>query len=224
MADTSRRQRVERVLDRTIKPVVWIVALALLGQMAYEMYTGRLVDPIEDLTHRTGFVALAALMLTLAVTPVRRATGWNGAVNARRLLGLWAFAFALIHFGIYLFDQGVLLEGAAAWSYVVEDVAERPYVTVGFTALLLLVPLAVTSTKGWVRRLGGKRWQRLHRLVYVVAVAGLVHFFLAVKRDVRDPTLYALVFGTLFAARLIVGRARAGRAVASAAPARAAES
>src|SRR5918999_1155499 len=102
---------------------------------------------------------------------------------------------------------------------IAEDVAKHPWVWIGVIAWTLLVPLAVTSTKGWVRRLGGKRWQRLHRLVYVVAIAGLLHFFLAVKRDVRDPTVYALVFAALFAARLIVERRSSARVAAPAAPA-----
>jgi methionine sulfoxide reductase heme-binding subunit len=156
-------------------------------------------EPIEEATHITGFSALTLLLGSLAITPLRRLEGWNGLIGARRSLGLSAFGYAGLHFAIYLLDQGFALE------YIVEDVAERWWVTVGFGALLLLVPVAVTSTKGWIRRLG-KRWQKLHRLVYLAAGLGVLHFFLLVKEDVRRPLLFAAAFALLMALRLPLRR------------------
>lgn len=157
-------------------------------------------EPIEESTHITGFSALTLLMATLAVSPLRRAFGWNGLIGARRSLGLSAFGYACLHFAIYLLDQGFAL------GYIAQDVAERWWVTVGFGALLLLVPLAVTSTRGWIRRMG-KRWQKLHRLVYLAAGLGVLHFFLLVKEDVRRPLLFAAVLALLMALRLPLRRA-----------------
>jgi methionine sulfoxide reductase heme-binding subunit len=171
-------------------PLVW-----LLARIATD---GLGAEPIEEATHITGLGALGLLMATLAVTPLRRLTGWNGIIGARRSMGVSAFAYACLHFSIYLLDQGF------AWHYIVEDVAERWWVTVGFTALLLLIPLAVTSTRGWIRRLG-KRWQKLHRLVYLATGLGVLHFFLLVKEDVRQPLLFAAVFAALMSFRIRLG-------------------
>jgi sulfoxide reductase heme-binding subunit YedZ len=150
-------------------------------------------------------------VITLAVTPVRRVTGWNGIVKYRRMLGLFAFFYACLHFLTYL-----VLDQFFAWSFIVEDVAERPYITVGFTAFLILLSLALTSTNGWIRRLG-KRWQRLHSLIYVAVLAGLIHFLLQVKADVREPTIFALIVVALLGARLVRLRKRR-RAGSSAEP------
>lgn len=189
-------ERVERVLDRLLKPAVWLLSLLPLALIVFHGLTDRLgAEPIEEITHRTGKTALTLLMVTLAVTPVRRLTGWNGAIRARRALGLFAFFYAVLHFGIYLFDQWF------DWSLIVEDVLKRPYVTVGFTALVLLVPLAVTSTKGWIRRLG-RGWPKLHRLVYLAAGLAVLHFVWLVKADLRDPLIYAAVFAGLMAFRV----------------------
>jgi methionine sulfoxide reductase heme-binding subunit len=188
--------RAERALDRVLKPAVWVGALLPLALLVADAFTDGLgAEPIEEITHRTGRTALTLLMVTLAVTPLRRLTGWNGVVRGRRTLGLFAFFYACLHFAVYLFDQGF------SWAFIVEDVAEHPYVTAGFTALLLLAPLAVTSTRGWVRRLG-KGWQKLHRLVYLAAGLGVVHFLWGVKKDLRDPLLYLTVFAVLMAFRL----------------------
>ena len=195
-------RRWEATAARWVRPLAWaggLLPLALLILAAFT--TGLGAEPIEKVTHRTGFAALTLLMCTLAVTPVRRLSGWNWLVPARRILGLSAFGYACGHFAIYLFDQGF------SWGYIAEDVAERPYVTAGFTALLLLVPLAVTSTQGWMRRLG-KRWQKLHRLVYLAAGLGVLHFLWGVKQDVRDPLLFAAVFALLMALRLLKLRLR----------------
>ena len=179
-----------------LKPAVWIGGLLPLALLAIAIATGTIeADPVKDITHRTGKAVLTLLLATLAVTPVRRLTGWNGAIAARRPLGLFAFFYAVLHFFIYLGDQ------AFSPAYIVEDVVEHPYVTAGFTAFCLLVPLALTSTKASIRRLG-KRWVKLHCLVYAAAILGVIHFLWAVKKDVREPLIYAAVLAILFALRV----------------------
>jgi sulfoxide reductase heme-binding subunit YedZ len=186
----------EMKVARWIRPAAWVGGLIPLILLVTGAFTGGLgADPIEYVTLRTGFATLLMLMLTLAVTPVRRLTGWNWLASARRTLGLCAFLYVSLHFATYLFDQGF------AWEYIVEDVAERPYVTAGFTAFLLLVPLALTSTKGSIRRLG-KRWQKLHRVVYLAAGLGVLHFLWLVKSDLREPLIFAAVFAVLMALRI----------------------
>lgn len=181
---------------RWIRPAAWIGGLIPLVLLVAGAFTGGLgADPIEYVTLRTGFATLLMLMCTLAVTPVRRLTGWNWLAPARRTLGLCAFLYVCLHLSTYLVDQGF------AWTYIVEDVAERPYVTAGFTAFLLLLPLALTSTKASIRRLG-KRWQKLHRLVYLAAGLGVLHFLWLVKSDLREPLIFAAVFAVLMALRL----------------------
>lgn len=199
--------RAERVLARLLKPAVWTGGLLPLAFLLFRSLTDGLgAEPIEEITHRTGSAAITLLMATLAVTPARRLTGWNGVIAARRPLGLFAFFYACLHFVVYLFDQWF------AWEYILEDIAERPYVTVGFTALLLMVPLAVTSTRGWIRRMG-KGWQKLHRLVYLAAGLAVVHFLWLVKADLREPLVYAAVFAALMAFRLVpAARKKAARA------------
>ncbi len=153
-------------------------------------------NPVEHLTHRTGDWTLRFLLLTLAATPLRRLTGWSWPLRLRRMLGLFAFFYACLHFSIYaVLDLG--LDAA----FVAEDVLERPYITVGFTALVMLVPLAATSTKGMMRRLG-RRWKQLHRLVYVIAALGVLHFAWSVKADLREPLLYAAILALLLGARV----------------------
>jgi sulfoxide reductase heme-binding subunit YedZ len=181
---------------RWIRPAAWIGGLVPLILLVSAAFTDGLgADPIDFVTLRTGFATLLMLMLTLAVTPVRKLTGWNWIVPARRTLGLCAFLYVCLHFATYLFDQGF------AWQYIVEDVAERPYVTAGFTAFLLLIPLALTSTKASIRRLG-KRWQKLHRVVYLAAGLGVLHFIWLVKSDLREPLIFAAVFAVLMALRI----------------------
>jgi sulfoxide reductase heme-binding subunit YedZ len=180
-----------------IKPVVWVLALLPLGVLVWDGFTDGLgAEPIEEITHRTGFTALTMLMITLAVTPARKLTGWNQLIQHRRLLGLFAFFYATLHFSTYLFDQFFSL------SYIIEDVLERPYITVGFVAFLLLIPLALTSTKGMIRRVGGKRWQRLHRLIYLAAALGVLHFLWLVKADLREPLMFAGILALLLALRI----------------------
>ena len=161
---------------------------------------GSAVEPVEAITHRTGWWALTLLLVTLAVTPIRRLTGWNPLIKLRRPLGLFAFFYATLHVLTYFgLDQFFDL------SYIAEDILERPYITVGFTAWVLLVPLAVTSTRGWIRRLGG-RWQALHRLVYVSAGLAVLHFLWLVKADTREPLIFAAVLVFLLLFRLPIRR------------------
>lgn len=181
---------------RWIRPLAWIGGLVPLVLLVAGALTGGLgADPIDYVTLRTGFATLLMLMLSLAVTPVRRLTGWNWLAPARRTLGLCAFLYVCLHLATYLVDQGF------AWGYIVEDVAKRPYVTAGFTAFLLLVPLALTSTRASIRRLG-KRWQKLHRLVYLAGGLGVLHFIWLVKSDLREPLIFAAVFALLMALRI----------------------
>lgn len=176
------------------------VPLALL--IADGMGGGLGANPIEEITHRTGWWTLALLLATLSITPLRRATGWNRIARLRRTIGLAAFFYACLHVLTYFgLDQLFALD------FLAEDIAERPYITVGFAAWLILVPLAVTSTRGWIRRLG-KRWQRLHRLVYLAALLGVVHFLWSVKADSREPLIFAAVLLVLFASRLLAVRPR----------------
>lgn len=197
-----------RSAETAFRVAVWIAALLPFLLLAGRAATDGLgADPIEEVTHQTGFAALALLMATLAVTPLRRVTGWNPVIKVRRPLGLFAFFYAVLHFATYLFDQYF------SWEYILEDILERPYVTVGFTALVLMVPLALTSTRGAIRRLG-KRWVTLHRLVYLSAALGVLHFFWLVKADLREPLAFAAVLALLMAFRLPIfgGKKKVGGA------------
>ena len=153
-------------------------------------------NPVQTVTHQTGLWGLRLLLVTLTVTPLRRLTGWGPIVRFRRMLGLFAFFYALLHFLTYVvIDQGLALHD------ILEDVAKRPYVTIGFTGFVLLVPLAATSTDGMIRRLGGKRWKQLHQLVYVTAVAGCLHYLWLVKADTLHPLIYLSVLLVLLVLR-----------------------
>lgn len=188
-----------KVLRRVVKPLVWVLCLTPAALLAYDAYAGGLgVNPIEEVTHRTGRWALILLLVTLAVTPVRRLTGWHQAVQLRRTLGLFAFAYAVLHFLTY-----IVLDQFFAFGYIVEDIAERPYITVGFAAFLLLIPLAATSTTRAIRRLG-RNWGRLHRLVYVAATLALLHFLWLVKAPaIGRPLRYGAVLALLLGIRVV---------------------
>jgi sulfoxide reductase heme-binding subunit YedZ len=189
-------RKTEAVLRKVLRPAVWIGGLLPLGLLLFAAATDALErDPVKDITHRTGKATLILLFATLAVTPLRRITRWNGIIAARRPLGLFAFFYGCLHFLIYLGDQGF------APGYIVQDVVKHPYVTAGFTALVLMVPLAVTSTKASIRCLG-KRWTAIHRLIYATAVLGVIHFLWSVKKDVREPLVYAAVLAVLLAFRV----------------------
>ena len=153
-------------------------------------------NPVEALLHELGRWGLKFLLLTLMVTPIRRWSGWNGLLRFRRMLGLFAFFYIVLHFMTYVvLDQG--LDMAA----IIEDIVKRPYITLGMTGLSLLIPLALTSTRGMMRRLG-KTWQKLHRLVYIIAILGVWHFYWQVKLDTLDATMYILVLAILLASRV----------------------
>jgi len=180
-----------------LKAAVWTMGLAPVFWGAYGFFFDGLgANPVEALLHVMGRWALAFLLLSLAVTPLRRVTGWNPVIKLRRLLGLFAFFYVALHFLVYLIlDQGL------AWSFILEDITERPFITVGFASFLLLVPLAATSTRGWIRRLG-KRWRKLHRLVYPAAILASVHFYWKVKADTFWPLVVAGILAVLFLLRM----------------------
>jgi sulfoxide reductase heme-binding subunit YedZ len=179
-------------------PGVLLVRGAVLNELG--------ANPLEALIHGTGLWALRMLLITLAVTPLRRLTGWQWLQRFRRMLGLFAFAYATLHFLVWLgLDKGF------SWAAIVEDIVERPFITVGFLAFVLLLPLAATSTRGMMRRLG-RRWQPLHRLVYPIAVLGVIHFVWLVKADWLEPAVYGVILALLLALRLPpVREALAGR-------------
>ena len=183
---------------RFAKILVFGLCLVPTFVLIWDSFTrGLSVNPIEDITHRTGDWALRFLLLTLAVTPLRWLSGWNEAIRYRRMLGLFTFWYASLHFSTYIvFDHFFDIRS------ITDDVIERKYVTAGFLAFILLLPLAVTSTQGWIRRLG-KRWLVLHRLIYVAAVAGVVHFLWLVKLETSEPLVYAAVLSGLFIARFV---------------------
>ncbi len=185
---------------RLSKPILFLLCLLPLAYLAAGAFAvaglGLGANPVEKLLHELGRWGLKFLLLTLSVTPLRRWTGWNWLIGYRRMLGLFSFFYIVLHFTVYaVLDQGLDIKAIG------EDILKRPYITLGMAGLLMLVPLAITSTKGWMRRLG-RRWQKLHRLVYVIAIVGVWHFYWQVKLDTLDPTLYALVLAVLLGTRL----------------------
>jgi methionine sulfoxide reductase heme-binding subunit len=186
------------LITRVIKPALYVIALLPLAWLLYALFTGLVMgDQVKFMQHVTGDTVLTCLMLTLAITPLRRLTGWNEVIRVRRLIGLTAFWYACLHLTTYVvFDQDLSL------MEITKDIAKHPWVLVGFTGFLCLLPLAITSTNGWIRRLGGKRWQRLHRLVYVAAIAGVLHYFWLVKKDIHYPLIYGVVLIVLLAGRI----------------------
>ncbi|GGL80862.1 protein-methionine-sulfoxide reductase heme-binding subunit MsrQ [Deinococcus aerolatus] len=189
---------------RKAAPLGWLVPAVTVGGLLpvavliWDASTGALgANPIQRATLQTGLLTLTLLVASLACTPLRLLTGWTWPARIRKALGLLAFGYGVLHFLIYLFDHGFSL------GVMFEDVLNRPFVTVGFTALLLLVPLALTSGRNAVKRLGFQKWTRLHRLVYLSAGLGALHYFWGVKQDIVPPLLYAGVIAVLFALRLV---------------------
>ena len=181
-----------------LKLAVFILCAIPAGQLAYDAYTGDLgVNPIETITRFTGSWSLIFLLTSLSVTPLRRLTGRNELIKFRRMLGLFAFFYASLHFATY-----IGLDLFFDFKAIGKDIVKRPYITVGFTAFVIMVPLAITSTAGMIRRLG-KRWQKLHRLVYLAAIAGVIHFYWLVKADIRRPAQYGAVLAVLLGFRLV---------------------
>jgi sulfoxide reductase heme-binding subunit YedZ len=182
-----------------VKPALFSICLIPFAQLLYDGYIGNLgANPIETITRFTGSWALILLLASLSVTPLRRMTGWNELIKFRRMLGLFAFFYAALHFATY-----VVLDLYFDLSAIAKDVLKRPYITVGFTALVLMIPLAVTSTAGMIRRLG-KRWRQLHYMVYAIAILGVVHFYWLVKADITRPAQYGAVLALLLGFRLAV--------------------
>jgi sulfoxide reductase heme-binding subunit YedZ len=183
------------------KPFVFALGLLPLALLVFDTLRDQLgTDPVAQLEHRSGDWALRLLLATLAITPLRRLTGRAELVRFRRMLGLFAFFYACVHLTVYL-----VVDLGGYWSQLLTDIAKRPYMTVGFSAWLILVPLAITSTRGMMRRLGG-RWQRLHKLVYPAALLACLHFLWLVKADHREPLAYLAVLTTLLLARVRLPR------------------
>jgi sulfoxide reductase heme-binding subunit YedZ len=184
--------------NRWTKAVVFAACLAPLAWLGWRTWNAQLgANPIEFITHATGNWTLRFLVITLCVTPLRKMLGQPMIVRFRRMLGLFAFFYGTLHFLTY-----IVLDKFFDFDAMAKDVAKRPFITAGLTGFALLVPLAITSTAGWIRRLGGRHWRMLHRAVYVSAAAGAVHYYWLVKSDVRKPLLYAAAIGALLAYRL----------------------
>jgi sulfoxide reductase heme-binding subunit YedZ len=184
---------------RWFKPVVFMACLGPFARLGWKAYNQALgANPIEVITHSTGDWTLIFLLVTLAITPIRKLTGQLWLIRYRRMFGLFAFFYVVLHFLTYIW-----LDKFFDVHEMLADIAKRKFITVGFTGFLLLIPLAVTSTTGWIRRLGGKRWQRLHQLIYVSATAGVIHYWWLVKKDIHKPLEYAAVLAALLAYRAI---------------------
>jgi sulfoxide reductase heme-binding subunit YedZ len=183
--------------SRLVKPLIFVLCLVPMGLLARAFFLDQLgANPIEKVELQTGRWTLRMLAITLSVTPLRRITGWNSLVRYRRMLGLFTYFYACTHLLVY-----IGLDMVFDASDIVEDVLEHLYVTVGMLTFLILTPLAITSTKGWVRRLG-KRWVKLHRLIYVAAITGTIHYLWAVKKDTFLPLVYLAIFIVLLGFRL----------------------
>ena len=184
---------------RRFKPFVFLACLLPLARLGWKAYMGLLgANPIEVITHSTGDWTLIFLLITLAVTPLRKLSGQPWLIRYRRIFGLFAFFYVTLHFLTYIWlDKFFNVHDMLA------DIAKRKFITVGFTGFVLLIPLALTSTSGWIRRLGGKRWQALHRLIYAAAICGVIHYLWLVKADIRKPLQYGTVLAVLLGYRLV---------------------
>ena len=207
--------RREQTIRWVAKPIIFLVALLPFAHLIWRAVHGSLTaDPLTEVTNETGIWTLRLVVFTLALTPVRRVTGWNVLVKFRRMIGLFAFFYGCLHFLTYLvgdrfasldFPDGIVAM-STVWNLLAsiwEDIAKRPYITVGFIAFVSMIPLALTSTAEWIRRLGGRNWQRLHRLVYLTAIAGVTHYWWRVKADTLHPAIYAAIVAILLGFRLV---------------------
>jgi methionine sulfoxide reductase heme-binding subunit len=182
------------------KAVIFVLALVPLARLIYGAVTNALgANPVEFITRSTGTWTLVFLCLTLTITPLRKLLGWPWLLRLRRMLGLFAFFYVLLHFTTYIW-----LDVFFDFHAVAKDILKRPFITVGFAAFVLMIPLALTSANFMVKKLGGKRWQQLHRLVYVIAVLGVLHYWWLVKRDITQPLIYAIIVATLLGYRVWV--------------------
>jgi sulfoxide reductase heme-binding subunit YedZ len=184
--------------NKWLKVVAFVVCLIPAALLTWRALTGNAgPNPVETITHGTGDYALRFLLISLAITPLRRYLKLPDLIRFRRMLGLFAFFYGFLHLTIWF-----ALDKGFETSEMIADVIKRPFITAGMTSLLLMLPLAVTSTAGWIRRLGGKRWRTLHRIVYISAAAAVIHYYWLVKSDVREPLLYGSILAVLLAARL----------------------
>jgi sulfoxide reductase heme-binding subunit YedZ len=197
---------------RWIKPLVFLLCLAPAANLVWRGLQGDLTaNPIEYIRNSTGFWTLVGLCAAMAVTPLRRLLHFNELIRFRRMLGLFAFFYGVLHFVTYIW-----LEQFWDFRAMIDDVYLRPFIAAGFVSFVLMIPLAITSTSGWVRRLGGRRWQLLHRLIYVSAAAGVVHYFWKVKTDTTVPMRFAIVLAVLLGYRLVVWAMKRRESAASA--------
>ena len=188
------------------KAVVFVLCLMPLTRLVAGGFLGRLgVNPLEFITRSTGTWTLVFVLVTLAVTPLRRITGWHWLARLRRMLGLYAYFYGLLHFTTFIW-----LDHFFDVSAIAKDIVKRPFVTIGFAAFAIMVPLAVTSTDAMVRRLGGRKWMALHKLVYALAICGVIHYWWLVKRDVTQPAIYALVLALLLGYRAVSASRKSG--------------
>lgn len=182
------------------KVVVFINSLVPLVLMAWDWYRGQLgANPVEFLTRTTGMLTLVFLLISLAVTPLRKVASLQWLIQFRRMLGLYAFFYGFLHLLTYIwFDRSFNIKSTVA------DIYARPFIAIGMASFFLLVPLAITSTKGWIKRLGGKRWALLHKLAYVAAIGGVIHFWMLVKSDTRLPIRFAFVLAIILGSRMVI--------------------
>lgn len=187
------------MIRRVVKPAIWLAGMAPAAWLVYAFFADRLeAEPVKGMEHFTGRTAIIILFVTLSITPLRRLTGRGGLIKLRRLIGLFAFFYALLHFSIFLVFDLELSFGDLA-----REVVKRPWITVGFSALLILAVLAVTSPQAVLRWLGGKRWRTIHRGIYLAAALGIVHFIWSQKKDIQLPLMYAAVLAVLLGARFL---------------------
>ena len=184
--------------SRWTKVFVFLLCLVPLGLLLWQgLHNDLSANPVNYVEHATGDWTMRFLILTLAITPLRKILRLPQLIRFRRMLGLFAFFYVCLHFSTW-----VAVDNYFDWRHMLKDVAKRPFITVGFTGFVLLIPLALTSTAGWIRRLGGKRWQMLHRAIYATAILGVIHYYWLVKSDVRKPLQYAAIVGILLAWRI----------------------
>ncbi|MGI9210903.1 MAG: sulfite oxidase heme-binding subunit YedZ [Methylococcaceae bacterium] len=175
--------------------LAFLPGLALVGRIILDDLGA---DPVATLTHETGQWALRFLLLSLSATPLRKLSHWQWPVRIRRVLGLAAFAYAMLHFSMFL-----VFDHFFDWDEIQRDIIKRPYITMGFAAYLMMIPLALTSSNYMMRWMGGKHWKALHKLNYFIGITGIVHYFWSVKRDITLPTAHAIILATLLGFRLI---------------------
>lgn len=195
-------KRLDESQIRTIKLIVFFLALIPLARLiGWALMDSLGANPIEKVLRQTGFWTLTFLSLTMAVTPIRQWTGliWFG--RFRRMLGLFAFFYSLLHLGTY-----VVLDQFFDWAGILKDIAKRPYITVGFSALVLMLPLAITSTDRMLHRLGGERWRKLHRMIYLITLGGVIHFWWLVKKDITEPFIFATIYLVSLLLRALMNR------------------